>query len=346
MVARYKILILFTIVCALKVLSQCSSEECLGDISQDDMFFSQGRVGEFFNSIRAFSINTAHKFLPSPHSELLLGMTIGYDDLRMVPDFKEALRDTGTIHVVVVSGFNISLVFGLVIRALGSPYKLKNLILAQVVTLMYAVLSGFDPPVIRSWVMGSVVAWGRYYGRSVDAFQVLIFSGLVMIFIDSNYLFNLSFQLSFMATLGLIVSSGFYRGSSANSPNVSFVLLDDFVASLSAQLFVWPIISCYFGTFCLLGIVVNSLILWTVPVATVLGGLFLLIAAFSSTLSFILSFPLIILLDVFTVLVNVFHNIPYSSVPFKITTFWLCAYYIFLLVSLFVFRRRGKNVIR
>ena len=62
----------------------------------------------------------SHAVLPSPHSELVLGMVIGVDDFHLLPKFKEALISTGVIHVVVVSGYNINIVFSVLSRMVGS----------------------------------------------------------------------------------------------------------------------------------------------------------------------------------------------------------------------------------
>ncbi len=115
--------------------------------------------GKVFKSIRTGAVSITRKVLPSPHSELILGMVIGLDEFGEVPIFKQMLKDTGTIHVVVVSGFNITLVFSLVQKFLGSKYKMKNMLMSQFVVLFYSLLSGFDPPVVRSLVMGSIAAW-------------------------------------------------------------------------------------------------------------------------------------------------------------------------------------------
>src|SRR4030042_4467734 len=77
-------------------------------------FLPVNYISSRLSTIKNLSVNQARKYLPSPHSELLLGMVIGLDDLGKVTHFKDMLIATGTIHVLVVSGFNISLVFNMV----------------------------------------------------------------------------------------------------------------------------------------------------------------------------------------------------------------------------------------
>jgi competence protein ComEC len=280
--------------------------------------------------IRLASIDIVDKNFSSPHSELLLGMLIGLDRLGEIPNFSESLRDTSTIHVVVVSGFNIALVFGLVTKVLGSEYKLKNILIAQFVTLFYALLSGFEPPVVRALVMGSIVAWGKYSGRLIDGLRVLFFAASVMVLISPAYLASVSFQLSFAASLGLIIFSNTFSG---------IKIPEDLISSLSAQLLVWPIISLYFGKVSMVGIIVNPLILWTVPMSTVLGGAFLLLGFINPFLAKLFSIVIYPFLDVFSRVVTFFGSIKHISLDYKISIPVMVVYYFIVFFCVLFYRK-------
>lgn len=287
--------------------------------------------GKQLEDFRNHSVDLIRKYLPSPHSELLAGMVIGVDELGKIPRFKEALKTTGTIHVVVVSGFNISLVSNLIMGFLGSKYKARNLFISQFFTLLYSIMTGFEPPVIRAWIMGIVLSWVRYYGRSVDGFRALIFTALLMIVIWPYFLLSVSFQLSFLATLGLIVFG---------NPIVEFIsgflgksfFVEDLGTTISAQIFVLPIVSYYFGRVSIISFLVNPLILWTVPIATILGTFFIFIANLSSFLAKIMSIVIYPFLDVFISSINFFSQFSFSSVNFSIGIAPVVIYYLFVLV--------------
>lgn len=227
---------------------------------------------------RKSAVITIQTYFPSPHSELLAGMVLGIDELKMVPSFKKALVDTGTIHVVVVSGFNISLVGGMLLRMLGPVYSRRNLVICQSMTLLYAVVTGFEAPVVRAWIMSSIFLYHKYSGSRVDGFRVLMFCACLMILITPKYFFEASFQLSFSATLGLILFGNFFTNLVEKILGKDTPMVDDISATFAAQVFVWPIILNMTGKFSLLGLIVNPLILWTVPIATILGSAFLLVA--------------------------------------------------------------------
>jgi competence protein ComEC len=164
-----------------------SGVECNVRIREGNEGF-MSKVQLKLEDFRSTVIDRTERILPSPHAELLLGMVIGVDNFGKLPKFKQMLKDTGTIHVVVVSGFNVSLVFNMVMRLLGTRYKARNLILGLSATFVYSVVSGFDPPVVRAWIMGSLVSIGKYYGRVLDVFHVIFFTAGVLVLYDPCYL--------------------------------------------------------------------------------------------------------------------------------------------------------------
>lgn len=310
----------------------------------DSIFTNKDKFpGKYFVKFKENSINLYREYFPSPHSELLVGMVIGADELSKVPNFKEALKTTGTIHVVVVSGFNISLVFGLVIGLLGSKYKTKNLLIAQFITLLYSMMTGFEPPVIRSWIMGSLVSWAKYYGRGIDGFRVLTFTALLMILIWPYFLLSVSFQLSFLATFGLVIYGSFFQKIFKNIFKIESFLVEDLSTTVSAQVFVLPVVSLYFGRVSLISFLVNPLVLWTVPISTILGSLFLVIGAVSPVLGRLFALFMYPFLDIFASLIRFFGGFSISSMTFNADIKSVGIYYLFTLIGgYWVNRNKGK----
>ena len=305
------------------------------------------KICVLIENTRQNCISKLWQYLPSPHSELLLGMVVGSDYLEYVPGFEENLLRTGTVHVVVVSGYNISLVFGMVISVLGTRYRLRNVLMAELVTFIYAAFSGLQLPVVRSWIMGSIASLGKYYGRSIAAEKLLIFSALFMLLLSPNLVSSASFHLSFLACLSLLfynngVSHFIARISKKRMTDVSWfhVLIDDFSTSVSAQILVWPYISYKFGRVSLISPFVNSLILWTVPVSTVLGFLLLPLTFVSHLLSTIVAYIVYVPLDIFISAVSFFGRFSLFYLDYQIPFLFLISYYVFLLVIRFLSRGR------
>ena len=335
MIRQYKVLLLMCVLVVFRVYACCytSGIKCSSDmLAKEKSSVLPPFVNSFFSTIRSKSVETARIYLPSPHSELLLGMTVGVDELSKVPRFKQSLKDTGTIHVVVVSGFNISLVLGIVFGVVGSPYRWRNLIVANFVTLFYALLCGFEPPIIRAWIMGSIASLGKYYGRVIDCEKLLIFSGLVMSLINPLYLYSLSFQLSFLATLGLVEYGNFFSNLIYKIIPAKFALMDDLCSTLSAQVLVWPLISFSFGNVSVISPLVNTLVLWTVPVATILGMVFLVIGGICPLLGRALALVVYAPLDIFVCTTRFFSSTPLAFLSLKAGGFFLVFYYFAVLL--------------
>ena len=284
----------------------------------------ESRLEEF----RAKTVSLVRRDLPSPHSELLLGMALGIDRLYELPIFKKMLRDTSTIHVVVVSGYNVTLVYNTIIRTIGTPYKIKNTLLAIIGTLLFSMLSGFEPPVVRAWIMGSIIAFGKYYGRSLNALAVLLATGLILAIINPRYLYSISFQLSFLATLSLILFEKSVSYNIKKLIKVQNIFTEDLSATISAQVLIWPYLSYKFGQISLISPVVNALILWSVPLATMAGSLYLLLGAVSSSLGHFMAFLVYIPLDYFVFGIEHFSQYQQFILGVKVPMAFLIAYYL------------------
>lgn len=269
---RAKLLLVLIIILAGRYFVFCTDGRalCRGDnegLSIQDRGVS---VCTLCDKVRRRAAQKIKKLLPSPHSELLLGTTLGINELYKTPRFNDALVSSGTIHVVVVSGYNISLVFNHLINLLRAQNNSWGFFTAQIGAVIYALITGLEPPVVRAVIMVSIVLWARRYGKNSNLLFILLLSAIVMLLLGPRYLFSLSFQLSFLATLGLVVLASPVEGYVYKFFG-SNVFVSDFSASFAAQVFVLPLISYHFGRINLISPLVNSLVLWTIPIITVLG---------------------------------------------------------------------------
>ncbi len=319
--------LLFATITYLRVTNYCQSYfiwKCTEVVEQSE---ERGRsflgIEDKVLKFRELSNKKIKQNLPSPHSELLGGVLLGINDINNTPTFNDVVRDVGTVHVIVVSGYNINLVFAFVYRIIGKKYSYRNLLIALTATLVYAVISGFDPPVVRAWIMGSIVCLGTFYGRKIDVTQILLFSGFVMVSINPTYLYSLSFQLSFLAALGLIMFADLFSGL-FKSKNALF---SDLISTLAAQVLVWPLIAYHFERVSIISPLVNSLVLWLIPLSTVVGGLYLVASFLNVYLGQVFSYIIMVPLDIFIEVCYFFSTFPYSNIIFKPSIQFIWFYY-------------------
>ncbi len=165
--------------------------------------------------------------LPAREATLVVGSVLGVDNIGQ--QFRDELTKTGTIHVVVVSGQNLMIVSGILMAL--APYigRRKSLVLATFAVVAYAFLAGFEPPVLRAAVMVFAVTLAMFFGREVNVLWTLGMAAFIIVFLFPQSLFEVSFQLTFAATLGILtlgkwldgVLSALLRGNPVSLPLIS-----------------------------------------------------------------------------------------------------------------------------
>jgi len=237
-------------------------------------------------------IKVYQKSLPEPHASLLAGLTLG-SKAGLPADFWETLKETGTAHVVVASGMNVTLVAGFLIGILIMLLPRRKAIpLALAGVWTYSLLSGFDAPIVRAAIMGSVTFTAQAFGRLQTASRALFLSAALMLIVKPDWITDLGFILSFVATASLML---FERKISSLIRFMPGIFREGLSTSLAAQIGVAPILFATFGQFSLLSPLINALVLWTIAPTTIIGGIGGIIGLASVTVGkaiIFLSYPL------------------------------------------------------
>lgn len=205
--------------------------------------------------------------LPYPESALLSGILLGVQS-NLPQTLKDELTATSTIHIVVVSGQNLTILAGFLMSLVTTFGRRKTIVITLLVIVLYSFLTGLGVPVVRAAIMAVLAYIAQFFGRESMGGWVLILTAAVMLLINPNWLLNISFQLSFLATLGVVVVAPVFLEWLKFIPKI---LREDFAVSLAAQLLTLPVIAFDFGQISLIGLVVNSLILWTISPVMIVG---------------------------------------------------------------------------
>ncbi len=255
------------------------------------LFKFRERVEEIYN-----------QSLSEPQASLLSGIVLGQK--RGLPlEFSQALKKTGVMHVVVASGANISLVSQPLVDGLaGFLPRSVVLPLAAVLIWLYAAMAGFEAPVVRAAFMASLAFLAQFSGRERSGLWSLLLAALAMLLVKPVLLFDLGFQLSFSATLGIVL---FYRRWRPYFQRLKF-FGKDLATTLAAQVFVLPLLYWHFRQINLISPLVNALVLWTINPLMQLGGLVGLTGFVSQPLAQILAYPAWFLLTIFIKTIEVF----------------------------------------
>lgn len=213
--------------------------------------------------------------MPKQDAAAIFAMLFGgYQGIR--PELLEAFTVTGIVHILSVSGSHITLMAGtanIVGRFLHMSPR-STAALATGVILFYSLLAGAIPPVIRSAIMGILTLLALTAGRERDAQHILGLVALGLLLYSPLWLFDISFQLSFGATAGLLYLAPPLRESLRKILPV--FVADSLAVTLGAQLSVLPIIAWYFNVLSLSSLLANLVIApiveWII-VAGLLAGL-------------------------------------------------------------------------
>lgn len=219
-------------------------------------------------SLRKKLITFYRNNLSEPHASLIAGITIGSKS-QIPKNFWEKLKQTGTAHVVVASGMNVSLVASFIVSVLILfTSRTKAVYIATIFIWIYTFISGFDAPLVRAAVMASIAYLGVAWGRVIFAQRTLIATAYIMLLYNPGWLIDLGFILSFVATLCLLLFSKRVDRALHFLPTI---FREGVATSLAAQIGVAPILFVTFGQFNPLSPIINGLVLWLIGPLTVLS---------------------------------------------------------------------------
>jgi competence protein ComEC len=251
-------------------------------------------------SLKDYALNTIYRIFPDPEASLLAGILLGVET--GIPEaVQEAFQATGTSHIIAISGFNIAILAGLFTllfsRLLG---RWRGAIVAALGIAFYTLLVGAGPSVVRAAVMGWFSILAIQMGRRQNGLNSLAAVAAIMVLFNPFLLWDVGFQLSFLATLGLILYAApiqgiFDRMASRVLPSHIVTRLsapagEFFLLTLAAQILVIPVMAYHFQTLSLTMLIANPLILPAQPAVMILGGLATLAGMFFQPLGQLLAY--------------------------------------------------------
>jgi competence protein ComEC len=209
---------------------------------------------------------------PEPQASFLGGLVLGAK--KSIPDdLMESFSRTGTTHIVALSGYNITIIGVLILnvcRALWISRK-KSFGVSLGAIAFFVLVTGAQASVVRAGIMGMLVLLATQLGRLSRITNALAVTAVIMVLVNPKVLlFDTGFQLSFLATIGLVYLSPLLERWLSWLPSI-FEIKSTLIATLSAIIMTSPLILWQFGRFSLVAPLVNVLILPAIPIAMGLG---------------------------------------------------------------------------
>ena len=202
---------------------------------------------------------------------LIAAMVLG-DKSALTPELRNRYSITGASHVLALSGLHLSIIYLLLTRlTLGRRRSWLIQIVVLTAVWTYALLTGLPTSLIRAATMITVYGLFSLGGRRRASLNILCFTAIIMLLADSSALFDVGFQLSFMAMLGILLFTPLMESwMSARwmmEHRILSWVLSLLMVSVAAQMGTAPLVAYYFGRFSTWFLVTNLIV---IPLTTLL----------------------------------------------------------------------------
>lgn len=313
-------------------------------------FAQAQRTGEYHgNPAKRIAFGVKHallaglqRALPEPEAGLAAGITLG-DKRSIGSELSEVFQRASLIHIVVLSGYNITVVINAAVRALEWLPRTVRFGVSGAVVVFFILMTGGAATAVRAGLMASLAVYARLTGRTFLALRALGVAALFMIMWNPQTLaFDPSFQLSALATLGLITLTPLFERYATWVPEW-FALREIICSTLATQITVLPLLLYQSGNLSLVALPANVLALTAVPAAMGFSAFAALMGVWTGSLAPLFGFPAYALLAYIIGVGQFFAALPFASTVVPAFSVWIvAAVYAALFIGL-AYRHKNKQ---
>lgn len=298
------------------------------------------------NFIKGALISVKQKFLekinfaiPEPESLLMAGLILG-ERAAFTTEQRQEFIDTGTIHIIALSGYNITIVAEWIMKVFSFLPIVSAVWVGIFAIFLFILMTGGASTAVRAGIMATLALMARATGRNYDVGRALVLAGVIMILFNPMILrYDVSFQLSFIATIAVIfLAPKTQKYFLWVTPK--FGLRDIMNVTFAAYIFVLPFVLYKMGNLSLVALPANILVLPFIPFTMFLGFLTGFVGLFSYFLSVPLGYLSYLFLHFELGVIHLFSNFPFAS--FTIPNFPLIL--TLAIYAYFVYKLFGKSI--
>lgn len=304
-------------------------------MSKTEVTVLPGNEGDFFfRTVYKFknrSLENIHRLFNDPEASLLAGILLGVDT-GLTKELQDAFKNTGTAHIIAISGFNMAIIAGVFFSLFKNLFGERwGAVIAAAGILFYTLMVGAEAAVMRAALMGIISLAARQLGRRNMGMNALGAVALFMALYNPLVLWDVGFQLSFFATLGLILyaepfslflSNLISRFSKQDLSTYIQILNDNVVLTFAAQLTTIPIMAYHFKRISLISLVANPFILPVQPAVMILSGLAMLVSHVIFPLGQLLAWIAWPFAAYSIRMVELFDQVPHGSIYLGDSSIW------------------------
>ncbi len=302
-------------------------------VSVEEVGYGNWLIARLLSSKQGF-INQMQNVVTEPAAGLGSGLLLGVKSA-LGQDIEEDFRRTGIIHIVVLSGYNVMLVVSFILLVLSFVLPLRLRVWSGLAAIVsFALLVGLSATVVRASIMAGLVLLAHHLGRRYHVMRALFLAGAVMLLVNPYLLlYDIGFQLSFMATLGLVLAIPYFESTMIASDK-KLGLKDFFIATVVTQIAVLPLLLYHIGEVSLVAVVVNLLVLPVVPVSMLLTFMAGTVGFLSTALSEVVGYLATLSLNYILWVAKAFAELPFATLIVTkfsvVTVFFMYVSYVLL----------------
>jgi len=233
---------------------------------------------EFVGNMRYSMQNHIQSTYQYPYGGFLEGLLLGRR-YGLSPELSDVFQVTGLTHIIAISGYNITLIIMIMANMFGFLGRYAKVLVCSVAVIIFTILVGAEAAVVRACLMGLVALGALWFGRQSFVWTSLLLAGVFMTYMEPRtFLFDVGFQLSVVATIGVVALSDMCMKWFKFLPK-KFEIRDSFAITIAAQITTLPLLIYYFNNISIVS-----------PIANVVAAPFLPWAMFFGFLESVLSF--------------------------------------------------------
>lgn len=257
-------------------------------------------------------ISLIQSYLPEPEASLLIGMLFG-KSVMFPKNFYNSLITTGTIHVVALSGMNLTILVNFISK-ITYPLGRKISSLVSIIGIIgFILFVGPSATIVRAGIMAVISLFAVYIGRQTSILLSLFVAGFIMVLISPSIVGNVSFQLSFLATLGILV----FAAEPLKSRSVVNIFWENLRTTLAAQVATLPVIVFTFARVSLISPLTNLLVGWVVNFVMILGITLIFLGLIYYPIGQVISWFIYLPLHYFVKVVEITSKIPFANLQLR-----------------------------
>lgn len=259
--------------------------------------------------------------LENPQAALLSAILLG-ERSRLAEGIKDLFLDTGTIHILAISGLHVGLI-ALILVVLLRFLRLQRrfvFVITILCLVFYAYLCGARPSAVRATIMAVVVLTGYLLNREANIYNSLGLAGLIILVANPQHLFSVGFQLSFISVISIVYFTprlekffwGYVAGGELGHRGFLFYLIRAFSVSVAAWIGAAPLVAYHFNIVSPIAIFANLVVIPLLFLAVTTGLTFLVFASFWPALGAILAWSCWLTLLILVKTIRSFSMMPFG----------------------------------